>query len=85
MQTITGGINYNFFRCVTEKVLMDGFIRAKCRQARKFFYVVSEDQILQLPATTAGQDESERNISVPRILNYHHYPLKFKQGCCIGS
>jgi hypothetical protein len=29
-----------------------------------------------------GQVDSERSISVLRILKHHHYPLKFQRGLC---
>jgi hypothetical protein len=43
-------------------------------------YVVSDGQIIHLPAAVVGQAESESSISVPYIRNHHHYPLKFQQG-----
>jgi hypothetical protein len=45
-------------------------------------YVVSDVQIIQSPATTVGQVESERSTSVSRILNHHRKPLKFQRGLC---
>jgi hypothetical protein len=36
----------------------------------------------QSPTTIAGQVESERSISVPRIFNHHYYPLKFQRCLC---
>jgi hypothetical protein len=38
---------------------------------RKIVYVVSDGQIIQSPTTVVGQDENQRSMSVPCILNHH--------------
>jgi hypothetical protein len=42
----------------------------------KTVYILSDSQIFQSQTTTVGQVESERSMSVPRILNHHHCPLR---------